>query len=209
MTKRIPVRCRCGAVRGFLADIQPKDGKRAICYCDDCQIYAMHLGGSDLLDERGGTEAVMSTPAQLTFTEGASQVRCLRLSPKGLYRWYAGCCKTPLGNMISPAVPVLIVATVSLDVAAAGQSLDEALGPPVVRMQARYAKGGAAQGAHAKTPLRMLPNLVSHLLRAYLKRRGRPSPFFDAHDEPNAAPQVIDKAERESLRARVLAAAQA
>jgi hypothetical protein len=29
----------------------------------------------------------------------------LRLTPNGLYRWYASCCKTPLGNTLGPAIP--------------------------------------------------------------------------------------------------------
>jgi hypothetical protein len=192
-----------------LSDVSLEDGKRAVCYCDDCQIYAHHLGRSDILDERGGTEALMSTPGQVTFTAGAEQVRCLRLSPKGLYRWYAGCCNTPLGNTLSARLPVLILPLVSLDVAAAGKSLDEALGPPTMRMQARYAKGGSAPFAHPKAPLKLLPRVASHLLRGWLRGRGQPSPFFDERGQPRVAPQLIDKAEREAIRARVLEAARA
>lgn len=207
MTLRIPLRCRCGAVQGSLTDVSPTDGKRAVCYCEDCQIYAEHLGRSDILDERGGTEAVMSTPAQVTLTEGASHLRCLRLGPSGLYRWYAACCNTPLGNTLGPRVPILIVPLVSLDFAASGLSVDEALGRPRVQMHGRFAKGGVPPRTHAKVPLGFLPHVASHVLHALLKRRTQPSPFFDRAGAPRVAPQLIDKAEREAIRARVLTAA--
>ena len=207
MTMRIPLRCRCGNVRGFLADVSPRQRKRAVCYCDDCQIYVQHLGRGDILDERGGTGAVMTTPAQLTLSAGAAHVRAVRLSPKGVYRWYAGCCNTPIGNTLGPKLPVLILPLTSLDFAALGKTADEALGPPTVRMHGRFARGGVPVGAHPKAPAAMIPRFVGHLLRGYLKGLTRPSPFFDTQGQPRVEPQVIDKAERESLRAEVLAAA--
>src|SRR4051812_45695184 len=100
MSSRLPLRCRCGTVTGFVSGVEPSAKKRAVCYCDDCQIYALHLGREDILDARGGTEALMSSPSQVTLSTGADQLRCVRLSPKGLYRWYAGCCNSPLGNTL-------------------------------------------------------------------------------------------------------------
>lgn len=207
MTMPIPLRCRCGKVRGFLANVSAADQKRAVCYCDDCQIYALHLGRGDILDERGGTEAVMATPAQLTLTDGASQVRGVRLSPKGVYRWYAGCCNTPVGNTLGPRVPVLILPLASLDFPALGKPADDALGRPAMRMHGRFAKGGVPPGAHPKTPLTMVPRLIGHLLRGSLKGLARPSPFFDEAGRPRVEPQLIDKSQRESFRSQVLAAA--
>jgi hypothetical protein len=206
MSTRIPLRCRCGTVRGFVSDVSPAAGKHAFCYCDDCQIYALHLGRGDILDAYGGTEALMSTPAQVTLTQGASELRCVRLVSKGLFRWYAGCCNTPLANAVNPGLPVLIVVVASLDLAALSQSADEALGPPKIRMHARFAKGGQAPGAHPKAPLKALPLLIGHLVSAFLRGRGQPSPFFDASGQPRVEPHFIDKAEREALRARVQAA---
>jgi hypothetical protein len=209
MTQNIPLRCRCGKVRGSVIGLSADAGKRAICYCDDCQIYALHLGTSDLLDERGGTEAVMSAPAKVAISDGAAELRCLRLSPKGLYRWYAACCNTPIGNMVSGRVPVLIVPLAGLDLAALGKPADEALGPVAVRMQARFAKGGVPEGAHPKAPVRMLPTLLAHVARGLLQGHAQPSPFFDQHGQPRVTPQLIDKSEREAIRAKVLAAARA
>jgi Family of unknown function (DUF6151) len=41
----------------------------------------------------------------LRFTKGQDQIEGLRLTPKGLYRWYAKCCNTPVGNTRAPALP--------------------------------------------------------------------------------------------------------
>jgi hypothetical protein len=178
-----------------------------VCYCDDCQIYALHLGLPDVLDARGGTDACMLTPSQVTLTQGAEQVRCMRLSPKGLYRWYAGCCNTPLANTVSPRLPFLVLVHSCMDHAADGHSRDEDLGPPKIRMMARFARGGVPPGAHPKVPLSMLPRFVGHLARGVFGGKARPSPFFDSAGQPLAQPVLIDQQEREALRARVLSAA--
>ncbi|HEY6881162.1 MAG TPA: DUF6151 family protein [Polyangiales bacterium] len=207
MTRTVSLRCRCGAVRGQATGITPAADSRAVCYCDDCQIYALHLGTPGVLDERGGTDACLLAPAQVTITQGRDQVRCVRLSPKGLYRWYAGCCKTPLGNTLGPGMPVVVLVHNCMDHAADGRTRDEDLGPPKVKMLGRFAIGGTPPGAHPKTPLKMIPHFLGHLAKTYLHGRAKPYPFFDEAGTPCATPTVIDEAEREALRARVLAAA--
>lgn len=206
MTLTIPVRCRCGALRGSLAEVGP--GKHAVCYCDDCQIYALQLGRADTLDERGGSEALMAAPAQLTLTQGAEALRCLRLKPKGLWRWYAGCCNTPLANTLGPRLPIMIVLLTSLDLQALGRSADDALGPRVVALHGRFAKGGVPPGVHPKAPLAALPRMLGHVLSGLLKGRSRPSPFFDARGKPRAPATLIERAQRESLRSEILERAQ-
>jgi hypothetical protein len=193
-------------MRGEVSGITPATESRAVCYCDDCQIYALHLGTPGILDARGGTDACLLTPAQVKITAGMEQLRCLRLSPKGLYRWYAGCCNTPLGNTVSPSLPVVVLVHSCMD--HGERSRDEDLGQPKVKMLARFAVGGLPPGAHAKTPVfKMLPHFVAHLAKAYLGGRGKPSPFWDEHRKLRVEPTLIDQGEREALRARVLAAA--
>ena len=79
---------------------------RVICYCDDCQAFAHQLGRADLLDSNGGTDIVQVAPASPHIRQGQDKIAALRLSPKGLYRWHARCCNTPVGNTLS-AVPSL------------------------------------------------------------------------------------------------------
>jgi hypothetical protein len=205
MSRTVSLRCQCGAVRGAADGITPSADSRAICYCDDCQIYALHLGAPGVLDDRGGTDACMLAPAQIHFEQGAEHLQCVRLSPKGLYRWYAGCCKTPLGNTLGPGLPFVVLVHSCMD--HRPRSRDEDLGPPKVKMLARFAKGGPPPGAHPKTPLKMLPHLLGHLARTYIGGRAKPSPFWDKSGRPRVEPRLIDRDEREALRARVHAAA--
>jgi len=107
--KTIEFSCRCGAVRGRVAG--PGNANRVICYCDDCQAFAHHLGRTDLLDPQGGSDIVQLAPASFSLRQGHEHVAGVRLTPKGLYRWYASCCHTPLGNTVGPAIPFVGVPT--------------------------------------------------------------------------------------------------
>src|SRR5439155_14721689 len=97
--------CRCGQVRGRVKNAGPRTVNRVVCYCDDCQAFLHHLGRTDLLDGSAGTDIVQVAPAALTFDRGATRIVGVRLTSKGLYRWYASCCKTPVGNTLTPALP--------------------------------------------------------------------------------------------------------
>src|SRR5437764_10728853 len=109
MSQDAELSCRCGQVRGRVKNAGPRTVNRVVCYCDDCQAFAHHLGRADLLDAHGGSDIVQVAPASLAFHRGAERIVGLRLTPKGLYRWYADCCKTPLGNTLGPAVPFVVL----------------------------------------------------------------------------------------------------
>src|SRR6185312_16583664 len=95
-----PLQCRCGTLRGLVHD--PRGGNHAVCWCKDCQAFAHFLGrAGEVLDERGGTEIIQVLPRNVVFTQGVEALACMRLTPKGLVRWYAGCCKTPIGNTLA------------------------------------------------------------------------------------------------------------
>jgi hypothetical protein len=92
-----PLQCRCGTVKGWVSD--PAGANRAVCYCRDCQAFARFLGQeSETLDGQGGSDIVQTLPKNVTFTQGADVLACIRLTDKGMIRWYAGCCRTPIGN---------------------------------------------------------------------------------------------------------------
>src|SRR5262245_3209733 len=98
MGSDIPLKCDCGKVRGIAAGAGPSAGLRVVCYCDDCQAYAHFLERRDILDQWGGSDVYAMALASVRITDGADELRCVRLSLKGLFRWYAGCCRTPIGN---------------------------------------------------------------------------------------------------------------
>lgn len=78
------LRCECGKVRGRFLDASPRATPRIVCYCADCQAFVRFLKRGDLLDVHGGTDIVQTAPANLEITEGRNQIRCVRLSAKGL-----------------------------------------------------------------------------------------------------------------------------
>src|SRR5450432_1815310 len=92
--------CRCATIKGFVKD--PRTVNHAVCYCRDCQAFAHFLGQEGaVLDTIGGTYVVQVPPSSITITQGGATLACMRLTEKGLLRWYADCCKTPIGNTLA------------------------------------------------------------------------------------------------------------
>lgn len=194
-----PLSCRCGTLQGYIR--HPQQATRIVCYCKDCQSFARFLGGAgDILDAMGGTEVVATHPGNVTFTQGRESLACMSLSPRGALRWYAGCCRTPLGN--TPRnFKIAYVSVLHSCLPGSPQARDAAFGP--VRMLANI---GSANG---KPPPPLRYSAVAAVLRVlWFMARGRldgsyrRTPFFDpARGEPVVAPHVISKAERDRLRA--------
>lgn len=128
-----PLRCRCGNIRGAVRDASRSN--RGICYCRDCQAFASFLDkSSDTLDARGGTQiiqAIQAIQANVTFFQGSKHLVCIRLIQDGLLRWYASCCRTPIGN--TPADHrISFVGLIHTCLQSPAVSIDESIGP--VRM---------------------------------------------------------------------------
>lgn len=186
----------------MLEDVALARDSRLICMCDDCQAYAHWLRRADeILDEHGGTEVFQVTPRQVKFTDGKDQIRCMRLSPKGLLRWYAACCKTPLANSLaSPRVPFLSLTHMFLDPQSDGKTRDEALGPILAAGNGRFAVGPMPEGGHARFPLGIVVRAARHLLGGWLRGMAKPSPIFDATTgAPIVEPTVISLEDRKRL----------
>ena len=137
----LPLRCRCGRMRGVASDVSPSTGLRVVCYCKDCQAFAHFLERADVLDPAGGTDIFQMPPGRVKLTAGTDAMRCLRLSNKVL-RWYTDCCRTPIANTAAgPRFPVIGVVHSFMDHAADSRSRDEVLGPPLCRIYERSAAG--------------------------------------------------------------------
>ena len=103
----LPLRCRCGRMRGVASDVSRSTGFRVVCYCKDCQAFARFLERVDVLDPAGGTDIFQMPPGHVKLTAGTDAMRCLRLSDKVL-RWYTECCRTPIANTAArPNFPVI------------------------------------------------------------------------------------------------------
>jgi hypothetical protein len=104
----IKLRCACGQVKGTTENVNANSGTRIDCCCIDCQKFAQLLGNKNqILDQYGGTDIFQIPLAHVSIYEGHEQLACVRLSPKGLYRWYAKCCNTPIGNTMNGNMPFI------------------------------------------------------------------------------------------------------
>lgn len=186
-------------MRGLAIDVTPSSGTRIVCYCGDCQAFARFLDHPGTTDTFGGTDISQMAPSRMSITDGADQLRCVRLSDKGMFRWYAGCCRTPIGNTLGPRVPFVGLIHSFMDHAADGRTRDEALGSPI-RVMGRSAKGGCPPNVHATGPASLWLRALRNLAGWWLTGKGSPSPFVDpATGAPRATPQVLSAEERSKL----------
>jgi hypothetical protein len=190
----LPLKCRCGAVRG---EMQPRRAyARATCYCKDCQAYARFLGQPDVMDEAGGTDVVPTAPAAVRLAAGVEHVACMSLSPNGTLRWYAGCCRTPLGNTArNTGLPYLGLVTTCLD--ATPRQLEAAFGPAgrcVLNTGSATAPVRATPLAFAWGGLRILAGVLAARVRG---ERG--SPFLDGDGQLLRVPEVVSREQRQAL----------
>ena len=194
MNPTVDLRCRCGEVEGRLENAARETVNRVVCYCDDCQAFLHHLGRADLLDAHGGSDIVQVAPAALAYTRGADRITGVRLHPKGLYRWYASCCKTPLGNTVGPGIPFIGI------LARAFATPDKTFGPPVGGILGKFAVGTAPPGTTGLN-LRVIGRAVRKVLGWKLGGKTWPHPFFDrATRAPSHPVAVLSPEEREALR---------
>ena len=186
--------CRCGQVEGR---IDPRRVyARASCYCRDCQAFARWLGSPDLLDAAGGTDIAAMAPDGLQITRGFENLACMSLGPRGLLRWYAGCCRTPLGNV--PRDPRLYYLGVPVPaIAEPADVVEAAFGPRghiAVNAGSASAPVASSRLARLVGTLRIVAGLLSARLRG---RRNRL--LFDADGLPLREPLVLGRAQREAL----------
>jgi len=189
----LSLQCQCGALR---AQLEPAGlSNRLLCYCTDCRAFARLLGRSDLLDAQGGTEIVQLGQSRLRNLQGREHLAAVRLSERGLLRWYAACCRTPIGNTLAnPKGGFIGLVHSCLDAAPLGA----AFGPEVAVVNADTALG------EPKPRQRGLAGAILRSLRIMagerLSGRYRASPLFDAQGAPVAQPQVLSAAERARLK---------
>lgn len=189
--------CQCGKVKGQVTVERNKNG-RFVCMCDDCQTYARFLGTPGILDANGGTEIVPVVPASIRITAGQDNIKGVRLSPQGLYRWYAGCCNTPLAN--NPPNIKMPYNGVVHNFLGSKIVIEKALGPIKARIQAKFGKPPFPHGSHDRAPIKLMLEIMVFLLSAWVKGQGKPSAFFNNEGKPLIEPQILTKEERERFK---------
>lgn len=175
---------------------------RLTCYCRDCQAYAHALGNPQVvLDALGGTDIVASLQQHVTFTHGADALACLSLSERGLLRWYAGCCKTPIANTArNPKLSY--VGLVHTCLGPSRESLGAAFGSASMPVNAGHAKAPVRGSALAAVGT--FVRIFASVGRARLDGTYKRSPFFVAGTStPVVAPRVLSLAERQKANEAV------
>jgi hypothetical protein len=196
MRTSLDLHCRCGEVHAKVSGVSPQTVNRIVCYCDDCQAFLHHLHRTDLLDEHGGTDIVQVAPASLAFDRGTGHIVGVRLSPKGLYRWYASCCKTPVGNTVGPALPLVGIVAQAFP----AEERDEILGKPIGGWLGKYALGNPPIGSTKFNP-RLMIRLIRMILGWRIRGRTWPHPFFVRETRtPRYPVSILSRDQREALR---------
>lgn len=192
-----PLRCRCGNLQGYVSHPE-KLVNRGICYCRDCQAYAHFLGKTDdILDEMGGTDVVAILPKNLNFTQGFESLACMSLTEKGLLRWYASCCNTPIGN--TPRnFKVSFVGLIHTCLKDPSTTIESSFGSVSMWISTKSAKGrpNSMPSRRFSAVIRILKSII----RARLDGSYKSTPFFvPDRGTPVIAPKVLSNSERERL----------
>lgn len=190
------LQCRCGTVKALVAE--PRSANRVLCYCKDCQAFAHFLGRvPEVLDERGGSDVIQVMPKTVTFSQGIDSLACMRLTSKGLLRWYAACCRTPIGNTLhTPKLSFVGLVHTCLED-------PEAFGPIRVVVNTKSAKG---EPKPKQTGVgTMLGWFFGHALKARFNGDYKRTPFFRADGSPIVMPHVLSSEEHARVMRAVLA----
>jgi hypothetical protein len=199
MTRDIELSCKCGNVHAVVTGVAPETVNRMVCYCSDCQAFAHQLHRADLLDDKGGTDVVQVAPAAVRFDRGQDQIRAVRLSDKGMFRWYASCCNTPLGNSPGTTPPFLGITRQAYATDALGGA-DAVFGPPRAAVWGQHAVGTPPPNSTKLNPL-LIGRVLWSMLRWRVKGQHAPHPFFDSDTgKPKFPVEVLGTAERDALR---------
>lgn len=203
----IQLQCQCGAVEGAAHNISPQSGNHVVCCCCDCQAFANHLdkntfkqddsnssilvSDTTTLDEFGGTELFQTSQSQVTISKGLDKIVCLRLTPKGVTRWYTSCCNTPVGNTLNRKMPFVgIIHTFIVQ----DKHLETKLGPVHAYVQTQYALNEPNYPKHyAKFPIGITLRVIAKVLSWKVKGMGKPSIFYTESGQASVKPIIISE----------------
>jgi Family of unknown function (DUF6151) len=171
-----------------------------VCYCRDCQAFARFLGRThEILDDMGGSDVIQTVPANVTITAGHEVLACMRLTEKGLLRWYAKCCNTPVGNTVSN-YRISFIGLIHTCLESSDKSLDESFGPVRMRSFTKSAKGAVKSQTLAL--IAGMLRLTAMVMAARINGAYRRTPFFSAETgAPIVEPKILSRSERDTVYA--------
>lgn len=183
--------CSCGKLQAALQDVSPPTTCRNVCCCEGCQRYAHWLERADeLLDEDGGTEVFQISPKQLEIIEGAEQIACVQLTPKGALRWYTKCCQTPIGNTLpSPNMPFLALPHLLIENAALSKPIEAYFGPVRATINGRFPRDKARERkATGWSMFKFMLHYAPLFFKWKLRGDHKHSPFYDTESRQPICP---------------------
>lgn len=185
--KEIKLKCSCWKVQGIVKNVAPNNGNRIICHCTDCQAFAEYLGNAGtILDEYKGTDIFQMPMAYIDIITWKENIKCVRLTEKGLHRWYADCCKTPIGNTMGSKMPFMGVIHNFMD---DQWSRDDNLGPVLANVLLKNDSGERKPTSAFK----ILPRVIWKLLIWKIKGLNKPSAFFDDSWKAICEAEILNK----------------
>lgn len=188
-----PFSCQCQKLQGVV--LEGGTCSRVLCYCKDCQAFARYLRRqSAMLNDQGGTHLVQVAAHRVRFTRGMEHLAVVRLSPRGLLRWYASCCNTPIGNTL-PSRSLAFIGLV--DNLLTTHRIPKDFPGRMAVVHTHSANGSP------KPVAKGLPGNIWRFIKivatARLSGKHTTSVFFDEHGQPVVTPHVLTKEERTTL----------
>jgi len=191
----IKLACDCGKVQGNTQFMTAKSGNRLTCCCSDCQSFALYLEGlgrgnaEPILDQFSGTDIFQMPISKLKIEQGLEDIACVRLTPKGMYRWYSSCCNTPIGNTMAANMP--FIGVVHNFMQHQTSRVDE-IGKNRAYVQTHEMKAqipSALKGSSSKAISRSIYKLICWKILGLNK----PSPFFNLDGSAIVTPIILNK----------------
>lgn len=187
------ISCSCGKLQGHIKNVH--NINRCVCYCADCQAFARYLNNEEeVLDEQGGTSIVQTIPENVVFSQGTENLSCIRLTDRGLLRWYAACCHTPIGNT-PPDAKFSFVGLVHSCLGSDRNVLDETFGS--IKMYVHTADALGANKPKSRGSFLGTLRVLGMILKARLTGAYKNTPFFVSGftNTPIATPKVLSENE--------------
>jgi hypothetical protein len=120
----------------------------------------------------------------------------LRLSDRGVLRWYTDCCRTPIANGAGAGFPIISMIHSFVDHDAGGHSSDEVFGPAALPyLRGLCNRAAPVRGAATAVTPGLRPSRIEDA-QVVGARLARPSPFFDdSTNTPCSVPRVLTQSE--------------
>lgn len=141
--------------------------------------------------------------------QGTEHLACMRLTDKGMLRWYTTCCNTPIGNTMAnfKVSFVGLIHTCLTSDKTQKSALEAAFGPVRMVCSAELAKPQSSPPMPLKFSglAKAIVRVAMMMLRARLDGGYKETPFFNASSgQPIVNPTILSKAELASVMKRVL-----